>query len=50
MWIGLEALNEAAKKGHTAIVKDLARSRETRVKAREDKLVALNSDEDAFGF
>ncbi len=51
VWIGLEALNEAAKKGHTKIVKALARSREERVRERELKLHQISSGaEESFGF
>ena len=50
VWIGLEALNEAAKKGHSLIVKDLARSREQRLKDRASKRKKISSGADSFGF
>jgi hypothetical protein len=49
-WVGLEALNEAAKKGHTLVVKDLARSRELRLAEREAKLATVATGGDSFGF
>ena len=49
-WTGLDAFNEAAKKGHTLVVKDLARSREERLRAREAKLRKVKSGTDSFGF
>lgn len=50
VWIGLEAFNEAAKRGHTLVVKDLARSREKRLAEREQKVKKIKSGADSFGF